>query len=334
MPNKVKGIDAITLPVYKELMKHIEEIKSQLNNIDLTKLPTIDDRWGVTEEEFNACINKVFMCNGFIWYPIQETDNNDVMYVGISPGEEMLMIGELYQDGPDYIFTETFNSRTMKVVKVTVESIGDVEEYVDEYIDTIDYNNPPDILYFIDEDGSYEFYYRQEKGAFNDNEIGYLCVCGNYVQRMKLTVDGLTFELNKISKVIANPTLAGTESALEGLQVENTKYKISGGTKLYKHIININSSLMTSGFAVVGPPFTQLVFISTSNEAVTSIVSSAAGLTLNNIRNVIIQPRINNLQKPIFIGEATVLYFYGIDNSSYVNIFNSTGTVTDTVTEL
>ena len=41
-------------------------------------------------------------------------------------------------------------------------------------------------------------------------------------------------------KVTANPTLAGTESALTSLQVGNTKYKI-GGTQLYRHHISIGT---------------------------------------------------------------------------------------------
>ena len=37
----------------------------------------------------------------------------------------------------------------------------------------------------------------------------------------------------------ANPTLEGTESALTGLQVNNVKYKVSGGTKLFQHYLNL-----------------------------------------------------------------------------------------------
>ena len=39
--------------------------------------------------------------------------------------------------------------------------------------------------------------------------------------------------------VVANPTLAGTEDALTGLQVGDTKYKV---TRLYKHSIHIEKS--------------------------------------------------------------------------------------------
>jgi len=44
--------------------------------------------------------------------------------------------------------------------------------------------------------------------------------------------------------VVANPTLAGTEANLTGLQVGDTKYKVpeGGGTALYKHNINIRDN--------------------------------------------------------------------------------------------
>lgn len=39
------------------------------------------------------------------------------------------------------------------------------------------------------------------------------------------------------SSVVANPTLEGTESDLEGIEIDGTKYKVGGGKKLYKHNI-------------------------------------------------------------------------------------------------
>ena len=42
------------------------------------------------------------------------------------------------------------------------------------------------------------------------------------------------------TEVIANPTLAGTEDALTGLQVGETKYKVDSGTHLYQHFILCN----------------------------------------------------------------------------------------------
>ena len=53
-----------------------------------------------------------------------------------------------------------------------------------------------------------------------------------------LVVENFEEEVNKVSPTVnANPTLAGTEAELTGLEVGNTKYKISGSTKLYKHSI-------------------------------------------------------------------------------------------------
>ena len=61
--------------------------------------------------------------------------------------------------------------------------------------------------------------------------------------------DCLEFELKN---VVANPTLAGTESALEGLQVGDATYKVESGTKLYKHEITVvTDSNETIDFEVI-----------------------------------------------------------------------------------
>lgn len=42
-------------------------------------------------------------------------------------------------------------------------------------------------------------------------------------------IDAAVAKAGDATKVVANPTLAGTEAALEGLQVGTTKYKVGGG---------------------------------------------------------------------------------------------------------
>lgn len=49
---------------------------------------------------------------------------------------------------------------------------------------------------------------------------------------------GLPDTVEDIPVVVANPTLAGTEGDLEGIQVGDTKYKIGGGKQLYQHNLN------------------------------------------------------------------------------------------------
>ena len=82
------------------------------------------------------------------------------------------------------------------------------------------------------------------------------------------------FWLNEIAEnlpgggttVIANPTLAGTEDALTGLQVGDTKYKV--GEKLYKHnIVFSNKDFLA---AVVGDYLVSLDFISNSPTPITN----------------------------------------------------------------
>lgn len=46
----------------------------------------------------------------------------------------------------------------------------------------------------------------------------------------------------KVSSVVANPELSGTEAELSGLEVNGTKYKAGGGKQLYVHAIFLNSN--------------------------------------------------------------------------------------------
>ena len=50
------------------------------------------------------------------------------------------------------------------------------------------------------------------------------------------------YKVPQPTTVIANPTLAGTEATLEGLQVGDTKYKVGGGKQLYLHNITIQTN--------------------------------------------------------------------------------------------
>lgn len=57
------------------------------------------------------------------------------------------------------------------------------------------------------------------------------------------------------SSVIANPTLEGTESALSGLEVDGTKYKVeSGGGHLYLHIWRASSMAYLQSFVISDSP--------------------------------------------------------------------------------
>lgn len=51
-------------------------------------------------------------------------------------------------------------------------------------------------------------------------------------------------EADELFAVIANPVLAGTEAALEGLEVAGTKYKIVSGGKVYLHKVALRDSGM------------------------------------------------------------------------------------------
>ena len=57
--------------------------------------------------------------------------------------------------------------------------------------------------------------------------------------KVKDLENDVTYNLLLGSQVEANPTLEGTESDLEGIEIDGTKYKVGGGSQLYQHNIRI-----------------------------------------------------------------------------------------------
>lgn len=51
--------------------------------------------------------------------------------------------------------------------------------------------------------------------------------------------DSVTVSEHDTLSVVANPTLAGTEADLNGLEVDGIKYKVGGGSKLYLHVCTV-----------------------------------------------------------------------------------------------
>lgn len=79
--------------------------------------------------------------------------------------------------------------------------------------------------------------------------------------------------------VIANPTLAGTEADLTGLQVGSTKYKVGGGKK-YHHYITIRS-IQTGNWGFF---FFSFIIINDNSEKFDTYVKIAKWLYDNNFR--------------------------------------------------
>ena len=63
-----------------------------------------------------------------------------------------------------------------------------------------------------------------------------------------LQVGSTKYKVNQPINVVANPTLAGTEAELTGLQVGDTKYKAGGGKTLYSHDLCIWWSVSNSNY--------------------------------------------------------------------------------------
>lgn len=84
-------------------------------------------------------------------------------------------------------------------------------------------------------------------------------------------------EINALKKVVANPTLAGTEAELTGIEIGGTKYKAGGGsgTQLYRHYIHI---LYGQYYGMI------IIIISLDNEPITQATLSTVLQSRNIIR--------------------------------------------------
>ena len=76
-----------------------------------------------------------------------------------------------------------------------------------------------------------------------------------------LQVGDTKYKIPEGTEVIANPTLSGTEADLEGIQIDGTKYKVSGGAKKYMHILSV---LMAGSYGYT------VSFVTSDNTPITS----------------------------------------------------------------
>ena len=107
----------------------------------------------------------------------------------------------------------------------------------------------------------------------------------NYGKRMVSEVDIAQIGEGGGTEVIANPTLAGTEADLTGLQVGDTKYAVpqgGSGSQLYQHNIYIKHLDIATYDSFVGVAS----FVSSDSAAITSMNIIAklkqAGYTASN----------------------------------------------------
>lgn len=173
-------------------------------------------------------------------------------------------------------------------------------------------------------------------GQFEITQMSELVyINANEVDTVEDTLNFNSFVVLNPINVVANPTLAGTENQLTGLQVDGTKFKVSGGTKLYKHTLGGNITM------VLGNNYE---IISTDNTVINDMTKF-----LNVLNKRVGFPFIDALEpKPIIIsifndGINQKYVFYGITQSTVTNppTIEKIGelpyqafSVSDTVTEL
>ena len=142
-----------------------------------------------------------------------------------------------------------------------------------------------------------------------------------------LEINGTKYKVSG-ENVVANPTLAGTEAELNGLEVGSTKYKVRKGTTIYKHTLN----------NIQSTPFARSLDVFTLNPTPYSGQYGALiqQIVSQNIRGHLLYASDENNNDFVYtIVTATVdSQDHAIINvSGKINV-DSTATISDTVTEL
>lgn len=129
---------------------------------------------------------------------------------------------------------------------------------------------------------------------------------------------------NTYADVEANPTLAGNEDTLEGLEVDGVKYAVGGGKQLYQHeiVVSYNRSSSTCrGKRTV---------INSKAEAYTKDelkVMFGSGSVQAGVYGIVDTKALNSLEYRENTGQWHFYY-----SGSFVNTNDSNVTVSDTVT--
>ena len=88
-------------------------------------------------------------------------------------------------------------------------------------------------------------------------------------------IDAAVAKAGDLSKVTANPTLAGTEDALTGLQIGDTKYKAGGGDS---YLVNLSDDPDDPGEYIIDKTFTEIQNAALSGKFVYMINNDATGV--------------------------------------------------------
>lgn len=132
------------------------------------------------------------------------------------------------------------------------------------------------------------------------------------------------------TKVVANPTLAGTEAALEGLQVGDTKYKVeAGGGGIEDYVINGTfSGAYTTPTATLDKTYDQIKAAYDAGKHLVFKIDYDSGFGFNisiYSYNLTYSPGLGSLVKPKF---STAVLLDDGNNPAYANVgIDNTDTV-------
>ena len=151
-----------------------------------------------------------------------------------------------YTDGDTMTYTVTNGADgTMEVIDIgTVTTSGQTIALTKAQYDKLTASGVTCLVKLTYLSNDYYMQRNYEGGGYYHYGDRFIASAGGYVDfNVTIYQSGADYEaqFTITNALIVNPTLAGTETALSGLQINGTKYKIdAGGEQLYLHIITMN----------------------------------------------------------------------------------------------
>ena len=143
-------------------------------------------------------------------------------------------------------------------------------------------------------------------------------------------IDAAVAKAGDATQVVANPTLAGTEAALEGLQVGNIKYLVDAGHRYNLTVTLSNAAVLNENVVLYYGIQTDADTFNPDTEAVWDIINSNG--YLNELNTVCINNLgvyyVDNALAGIVIGAAVqgltcVVYILKIDGTISIETYST-----------
>ena len=231
-----------------------------------------------------------------------------------------------YTDGDTMTFTVTNGANgTMEVIDIgTVTTSGQTIALTKAQYDKLTASGVTCLvkLYYLN---NYYYLTRDYEGGgfyhYTGNIVGVSGGYNSFTATIYQSGSDYEAQFTIANSIIANPTLAGTETALSGLQVNGTKYKVGGGGELNEYTFTLTSGATQADFQLLNK------IIRTAKGKITFYSSQYTGAP------ALFNYKIDNTNNPVdfsIIQIGTYVRFIHCTIYQNGNVYNTSGKQIDT----